>query len=80
MKQEESNPSVLFSHILKEAKLSEIATRYKETVAKGTEALKEAKRLHDELEKYYIQAVNFDLIQAIYLQLKHNIEGLAKQH
>ena len=63
-----------------EAKLSEIATRYKETVAKGTEALKEAKRLHDELEKYYIQAVNFDLIQAIYLQLKHNIEGLAKQH
>lgn len=61
-----------------EEELKEIATRYKETVAKGTQALKEAKQLHDELEKYYIDAVNFDLVQAIYVQLKHNIELLAK--
>lgn len=61
-----------------ELELTEFARRYKETVSKGTQSLAQAKQLHDELENYYIEAINFDISQAIYVQLKHNIESLIK--
>lgn len=46
-------------------KLEDIKKRYKETVDKGTAWLKKAKELHDDLEQYYINATNYDVIQEI---------------
>lgn len=46
-----------------EDELKDIKKRYKETVAIGTSYLKKAKDLHDELEKYYIAATDYDIIE-----------------
>lgn len=58
--------------------LDELSILYKTTVKKGTDALAEAKRLHDELEKIYIKAMNFDIIEGIYQQIKAEIMNLIK--
>lgn len=42
-----------------------ISKRYKASNAEGTSHLAYAKYLHDDLEKYYIQATNFDVINDI---------------
>ena len=52
---------------------------YKETVKKGTVALGEAKKLHDVLEKIYIKAMNFEIIDAIYEQIKSEIQDLINE-
>lgn len=46
-----------------ESKLKDIKKRYKETVATGTSYLKKAKDLHDELEKYYMAATDYSIIE-----------------
>lgn len=56
--------------------LDDLSGLYKATVKQGTEALKEAKQLHDELEKIYISAMNFQIIEGIYEQIKTEIQEL----
>ena len=56
--------------------LDDLSDLYKATVKQGTEALKEAKQLHDELEKIYISAMNFQIIEGIYEQIKTEIQEL----
>ncbi|MGL4338151.1 MAG: PRK06851 family protein [Turicibacter sp.] len=56
--------------------LANIAKRYKEKVAQGVSYLAKAKALHDQLENYYIAAVDFDIIESIYEELKDNLEAL----
>lgn len=56
--------------------LNEISNLYKETVKKGATALGEAKKLHDILEEIYIKAMNFQIIDAIYEQIKSEIQDL----
>ncbi|MDE5976915.1 MAG: PRK06851 family protein [Turicibacter sp.] len=58
------------------AQLAEIADAYHTTVKLGTKALGEAKRLHDVLEKIYINATNFEIVEAFYQQIKSEIEDL----
>lgn len=58
--------------------LADLSYLYKATVKKGTTALKEAKRLHDELEKIYIKAMNFQIIEGICEQIKAEILELTK--
>lgn len=53
--------------------LKQIEADYKATVKLGTVALGQAKALHDQLEEIYIQAMNFDIIEGIYVQLKEEI-------
>lgn len=48
-----------------ESELNNIKKRYNETVTKGISYLKKAKDLHDALEKYYIAATNYDVIEKI---------------
>ena len=59
-----------------EAALKEISNRYKQTIKKGTDALGLAKQFHDQLEQFYIDAVDFDIIEKIYVDLKTKIEEL----
>ena len=46
-----------------ESELKDIKKRYKDTVATGTSYLKQAKELHDELEKYYFAATDYNIIE-----------------
>ena len=59
-------------------RLAEIASLYKATIKKGTTALGEAKKLHDVLEEIYIKAMNFQIIEGIYEQIKSEIYDLIK--
>lgn len=61
---------------LYDAQLHDVSIRYKQTVQKGIQALKEAKQLHDKLEGFYIDAVDFNIIEQIQEELKHKIESL----
>lgn len=51
-----------------------IAKRYKDYNAEGTSYLAHAKQLHDDLEKYYITATNFDIINQLTESLFSKIE------
>ncbi|PHV70861.1 hypothetical protein CS063_08845 [Sporanaerobium hydrogeniformans] len=53
--------------------LADITKRYKETIALGTKELEKAKALHDELEDFYIDAMDFTKIDAIYIDLMKSI-------
>ncbi len=55
------------------SQLAAITERYQEAVALGTSELTKAKALHDELEQFYIQSMDFSKIDAIYLDLMKNI-------
>ena len=59
-----------------EVQLTQIASNYKDTVGRGVAALQVAKNAHAELEKIYIEATNFEIIDAFYEQIKHEIEKL----
>lgn len=48
-----------------ESELKDIKKRYKDTVATGTAYLKQAKDLHDELEKYYMKATDYEIVEQI---------------
>lgn len=57
------------------AQLSEIVKRYKACVSEGTSHLAYAKFLHDDLEKYYISATDFTVIDDITDKLINKIEN-----
>jgi hypothetical protein len=46
----------------KAKELEEVVARYSKEMKAGTEHLEEAKRLHDELEKYYVAAMDFEAL------------------
>ncbi|GBF12415.1 PRK06851 family protein [Tepidibacillus sp. HK-1] len=55
------NPNV---EVEKEKELHNIESRYKIKMTIGTNYIKEAKRLHDLLERYYVAAMDFERINA----------------
>jgi len=54
--------------------ISDIAVRYKEKMSEGITYLKKAKILHDQLEKYYIEAMNFSIVDKIVKKTMKEIE------
>ncbi len=63
----------------KEKELENVESRYKIKMTIGTNYLKEAKRLHDQLEAYYIKAMDFDAINVKRDELLHEIIHFAEQ-
>lgn len=59
--------------------IADISKRYKACTAEGTSHLAYAKYLHDDLEKYYINATNFDVINEITDSLLKKIESKLTQ-
>lgn len=59
-----------------EAQLTDIVKRYKKRVREGTAALAEAKELHDRLEEYYIDSVDFGKVDEIRSKIGKHIEQL----
>ena len=59
-------------------RLLDIEKRYKAAIAKGLAAFKAAKMAHDELEKIYLAATNFDVIDGFYEQIKGEIEEVSQ--
>ncbi|MBP3887810.1 MAG: PRK06851 family protein [Cellulosilyticum sp.] len=55
--------------------LSDIVKRYKSCISEGTSHLAYAKFLHDDLEKYYISATDFTVIDAMTTELIKKIES-----
>lgn len=53
--------------------ITEAHKRYKNKMKEGTECLAKAKALHDELEKYYVEAMDFTIIDQIYDDLTKEI-------
>ena len=58
-----------------EEAILDISKRYKTCNAEGISHLAHAKRLHDDLEKYYIKATNFDIINQLTDSLLSKIEN-----
>ena len=56
-----------------EAQLTDIVARYKLCTNEGTAHLAMAKSYHDELEKFYIEATDFKVIDGIYKELYQKI-------
>lgn len=61
------------------AQLSDIKSRYKALTSSAIDELSTAKSLHDELEKYYIKATDFKIIDGINNDLLESIDKLAKK-
>lgn len=59
-----------------EEELTEIRTRYKDTVNRGISHLKNAKILHDELEGYYVRATDFTVAEKIYESMVEKIDDM----
>lgn len=55
------------------AELADIVARYKLCTKEGTDHLANAKRYHDEMEKFYIEATDFTVIDKFYDELYHRI-------
>ncbi|MGE8204898.1 PRK06851 family protein [Heyndrickxia sp. NPDC080065] len=53
--------------------INEVHKRYKDKMKEGTVCLAKAKSLHDELEKYYIKAMDFSIIDRIYEEINEEI-------
>lgn len=62
-----------------EEQLSHISKQYKLSIKQGISHLAYAKILHDDLEKYYIRATNFTVIDAIYSNLLKQISSYIPQ-
>lgn len=54
--------------------LADITKRYQACVQEGISYLKKAKELHDELEKYYIKATEFRVVEVLLNQILIDIE------
>ena len=59
-----------------EEELNNIISRYRANVNKGIQYLADAKALHDAMEKYYIDAMDFEKINEIQKELKEKLEKL----
>lgn len=58
--------------------LEDIKNRYSTKMKEATSYLAEAKALHDELEKYYIEAMDFNKVEEIKESILKEIESLLK--
>ncbi len=58
-------------------KIKEITKRYKTELKEGIGQLAHASKLHNQLEKIYIQAIDFHIVDRIYEQINEEIERLA---
>lgn len=56
--------------------LQGISARYKMAVQRGTLYLADAKKLHDELKKYYIEAMDFAKVDALRDEIVKELQGL----
>ncbi|HZG72197.1 MAG TPA: hypothetical protein VEY51_11750, partial [Chondromyces sp.] len=59
--------------------IADIAGRYKNKMAEGTAYLTREKELHDELERIYVQAMDFDKVKEIQQKIKKEINQLLEQ-
>lgn len=59
-----------------ENQLQEIEKRYQAEINKGVNTLYQAKTLHDQLETYYTQNTDFDVMNAFYEQIRQRIDLL----
>ncbi len=59
-----------------EKEIQDINKRYKDTVQKGIQYLADAKQLHDELEKYYMEAMDFKIIDIIRDKIIQELDAL----
>jgi len=57
----------------KEKELEHVESRYKIKMTIATNYLKDAKRLHDQLEQYYVAAMDFDAVNAKREEITHEI-------
>jgi hypothetical protein len=56
--------------------ISEISGRYSAKMKEGTAYLARAKELHDELEKYYVEAMNFDVVAKFKDKIQKHVESV----
>lgn len=56
--------------------IKEVHKRYKDKMKEGTAYLAEAKALHDELEQYYIEAMDYAIVDEIYEEVNAGIQKL----
>jgi predicted signal transduction protein with EAL and GGDEF domain len=56
--------------------LTDLENRYRSHMNQGTKHLAQAKSLHDELEKYYISAMDFSKVNDITNKLIEDISNL----
>lgn len=56
-----------------EAEIAEITTRYSSKMKEATSYLAKAKRLHDQLEKFYIRTMDFSKVDAIQAKIETEI-------
>ncbi len=60
------------------SELAGLSLRYRQHITRGTGYLKQAKLLHDELETYYKEAVDFEIINQLYDNILTEIKALIK--
>ncbi|MCM3239774.1 PRK06851 family protein [Heyndrickxia oleronia] len=53
--------------------IKEVHKRYKDQMKEGTKCLAEAKALHDELEKLYVEAMDFSILDKFYQMINQEI-------
>lgn len=56
--------------------IKDVHKRYKDKMKEGTAYLAQAKALHDELEKYYIEAMDYSIVEEIYEEINAGIQML----
>ncbi|MGV3465110.1 MAG: PRK06851 family protein [Heyndrickxia sp.] len=56
--------------------INEVHKRYKDKMKEGTAYLAQAKALHDELEEYYIEAMDYTIVDEIYEEMNVGIQKL----
>ncbi|WP_395940585.1 PRK06851 family protein [Bacillus sp. HMF5848] len=55
-------------------KITDVAKRYKEKMQEGTSYLAQAKQIHDKLESFYVQAMDYSVVDRIRKQIEIEIE------
>lgn len=58
--------------------INEVHKRYKDKMKEGTAYLAQAKALHDELEKFYMEAMDYSVVDEIYEEINSGIQRLEK--
>jgi hypothetical protein len=61
-----------------EVEINDISTRYSGKMKEATSYLAKAKTLHDELEAFYIRAINFDVVNSVESEIQEEIKRIAE--
>ncbi len=56
--------------------IKQIENKYKENMKLGTFYLQQAKKIHDQLEKVYIKAMDFKIIDQITMEIEEEIKNI----